>query len=585
KIVSNVGDLDDAVNKCVECHHSPEINNKLKEIKVQVDRFKTSLSYYITASANGEMIKSLRKETYNVGTKLLDITSEMALIANQTLQKRTRKAIADIRNAQRILIFTLFLAFLIGLWIAVTLTRSITRPVRELIAQSRKIAEGDFGSTTDYYDLTEFGELAASFNEMSLSLRESNERIVMHMNRLSGLYRMTLPLYSASSIAEIIREVSFGMTEFIDVEQCGLMLLDNDSEYYEHKHPASGLNEEQINSIKMRKDDLLKLYLSSRNRPLIINNLRREEIPVGLLGDNNIGIRNIMLGWVMQKGELTGVIRLANKHGGGFTEESYRLIGIISNNVSVAIENIKLYEDMKARMQELKETQEQLLQAAKLAAVGELASNVAHEINNPLTSIMGYAELAKDETDIEIIMKDIDIIEKESIRARDIVQQLLEFSRKKPLKITEVDINSLLRETVSLIDPRIRDAGIKVIEQYSDLPLIMGDPNQLKQVFLNIINNAVSSLSWDGGKVSITTGKNDAGVFVEIGDNGCGIPDDVLPRIFEPYFTTKRNKGTGLGLSISYKIIQSHNGRIDVRSREGEGAKFTVSLPVYTKTI
>jgi len=165
------------------------------------------------------------------------------------------------------------------------------------------------------------------------------------------------------------------------------------------------------------------------------------------------------------------------------------------------------------------------------------------------------------------------------------VQQLLEFSRKKPLKITEVDINSLLRETVSLANPRIRDAGIKVIEQYSGLPLIMGDPNQLKQVFLNIINNAVSSLSEGGGKVSITTGKNDDSVFVEIEDNGSGIPDDVLPRIFEPYFTTKRNKGTGLGLSISYKIIQSHKGRIDVRSREGEGTKFTVYLPVYTNTI
>jgi two-component system NtrC family sensor kinase len=302
-------------------------------------------------------------------------------------------------------------------------------------------------------------------------------------------------------------------------------------------------------------------------------------MPEGLIGNNGQPIRNMLLGWVRLKGELAGIIRLADKRDGEFTDEAARLIGIISNNVSVAIENSKLYEDLKAQMKELRETQEQLLQAAKLAAIGELASNVAHEINNPLTSIMGYAGLIREETNLENIMDDIAVIERESSRARDIVQQLLEFAKRRPLEIKEVDINSLMRDAISLAGVQLKNARIRIKENYSELPMIMGDPNQLKQVFLNLIHNSVHATSGCGKEIFISTGRKGANVFIEIADTGCGIPRDVLPRIFEPFFTTKREKGTGLGLSITYKIIQSHGGSIDVRSEEGKGATFTIYLP------
>jgi two-component system NtrC family sensor kinase len=334
---------------------------------------------------------------------------------------------------------------------------------------------------------------------------------------------------------------------------------------------------------------MMKLYFSNNRKPLIINGPQLEALPPELIGTGP-GIRNILLGWVRLRGELFGVIRLANKKNGDFSEESARLIGIISNNVSVAIENARLYEDLRAQMRELKETQEQLLQSAKLAAIGELAANVAHEINNPLTCIMGYSELIREETNLENIMKDVEVIEKESARARGIVQQLLEFARRRPIELMEVDINSLISEAVSLIGVQLRDERISIREDFSPLPLIKGDPNQLKQVLLNIINNAVHALAgidgYDGvtgrqKEIQIRTGKNEASVYVEIADNGHGISSDVLPKIFEPFFTTKREKGTGLGLSITYKIIQSHKGRIDVKSERGKGAKFTITLPTY----
>ena len=281
-----------------------------------------------------------------------------------------------------------------------------------------------------------------------------------------------------------------------------------------------------------------------------------------------------------QKGELTGVIRVANKTDGEFAEESSRLLGIISNNISVAIENAKLYEDLRLQMQELKEAQEQIVQTAKLAAIGELASYVAHEINNPLTSILGYAELIKDESNLENIMRDVEIITNESFRARDIVQQLLEFARRRPLNMQEIDINSILRDVVSLIRVQFKDPKIQLHATYAELPLIMGDPNQLKQVFLNIMKNAVDSLSDNEGEITIRTARNHTQAVIEIADTGHGIPPEVLPRIFEPFFTTKREKGTGLGLPISYRIIAAHKGKIEVKNKTDRGTVFRIFLPV-----
>lgn len=584
-IVSNVTDLDKAVNKCAGCHHSNAITRKLHEVKDHVDFFKTTLSYYITASANEERIRTIKNEAYQAGTELLDLTTEMTLIANQKLQERTQKAVFDVETAQKILIITLFLALFIGLWIAFNLTRNITNPIKELIDVSRKIASGDLGYTTRYSDPTEFGELASSFNEMSLSLKQSNDRVVQSLNKLTGLYRVTLPLHTVSNVEEIAREISFGLADLLNAEQCGLMLLDEDTDFFVHKYPAFGLNEEQALQIRIPKKEIVKLFLESNRRPLIVQKTETTSVPPGLLGSGEQTANSLLIGWVRQKGELVGVIRAANKKDGDFMEEEARLTGIFSNNVSVAIENTRLYENLKAQMKELKDTQEQLVQAAKLAAIGELASNVAHEINNPLTSIMGYAELIKEEDSIENIMRDVEIIEKESLRARDIVQQLLEFARKRPLEVIQVNVNDIVKEVVSLIHVQLKDNRIKLKETYSELPPIPADPNQLKQVFLNLISNAVDAFSEKGGEINVHTGKNGNSVMIEIADNGKGIPEDVLPRIFEPFFTTKKDRGTGLGLSITYKIIQGHKGRIDVMSEEGKGSKFTVSLPLESPSL
>jgi signal transduction histidine kinase/HAMP domain-containing protein len=583
-IVLNVNDLDRAINNCKKCHHSPLINRKLAGVQTQVERFKTSLSYYITAAANEERIRSLKLESYNIGHELLNMTAEMAFIANKRLQERTQKVIENVSRVEQILVITLVMTIIVGLWISVHLTRNIVNPVQQLIGLSRKIASGDLGSTTAYTDSTEFGELAASFNDMSLSLRDSNEKVVQNLNRLSGLYHVTLPLHSVSDIDEIIREVSFGVAEFLSVEQCGLLVLDETTGYFEHAYPAVGLDDAKTASLRISREEILRLYHLNHGKPLLMNNLKTENLPEGIKGKGNWAARNMLLGWVRKKGELIGVIRLANKRGGEFDEEASGLLGIISNNVSVAIENARLYENLRLQMRELREAQEQLVQAAKLAAIGELASNVAHEINNPLTSILGYAELIKEENNVEHIMGDLEIITNESLRAREIVQQLLEFARKKKPDMKELDANSVLKEVISVMNVQLKDKKIEIRGEYSELPLITGDQNQLKQVFLNIINNAVDALPGGRGEITVRTHFDDSYAVIEIRDTGPGIAADVLPRIFEPFFTTKKEKGTGLGLPISFKIIQSHNGKIEVQSKKGEGTVFSICLPLYSRS-
>ncbi|MBA4373959.1 MAG: hypothetical protein C0402_14005 [Thermodesulfovibrio sp.] len=581
KIIENVTDLNRAINNCTSCHHSPLVSQKLDAITEHIGRFETALSHYITASADTERIRILKIEAYSTGSELSSVVAEMAFIANKKLQERTGTALTGVRSAQWILIVTLVAAFLIGLWIAFTLTRNVLHPVRELIDVSKNIASGNLGYTTGYTDSTEFGQLAASMNEMSLSLREGNEKVIRHMERLAGLYKVTLPLHSASTIEEIFKEVSTSVANLLDVEQCGLMLLDDSGSLVTHRLPAFGLTAEEVRRITISKEDILKLYFANNRRPLLLDDAQGNLVLPGALGDSDTPVRSVLLGWIRLQGELAGMIRLANSQNGNFSEESVRLVGIISNNVSVAIENSKLYQDLKAQMQELRETQEQLVQAAKLAAIGELASNVAHEINNPLTSIMGYAELIREETDIDSIMRDVEIISKESLRARNIVQQLLEFARKRPLELREVNPNGLLKETVELVRVQIKNARIRIIEEYGSLPSITGDANQLKQVFLNIINNAVHAMSETGGILTIATTSREDQVQIAFKDNGHGIPPEILPKIFEPFFTTKREKGTGLGLSITYKIIQSHSGKIDIKSEVGIGTTFTLSLPLY----
>jgi signal transduction histidine kinase/HAMP domain-containing protein len=576
-IVENVTNLDNSVKSCMGCHHNAEMSGRLNELATIVGEYKQALSTLITTSANPERLNRMRTGAIEIGTQVLGKSQEMAFIADKSLNEKTVSALKEINNSRSILIVTLFISFFIALAIAISMTRKITEPISNLVAAIRRIKLGELGYVTDYKGPDEFGELVNSFNDMSSSLKENNQRIMHYLHNLSNLYSITLTFHSISTKSDIFRELVNGVVDLTGAEQCGLLLREAEEGDFAHMEKAVGVSPETAARMNVKGRVFDDLYAGTKRRALVLN--ENLELSPTYEMDKDLGVRNIMFVWVRQKRKLLGAIRVANKREGNFTEEDFRLLAILSNNFSVALENWNLYEDIRRQMNELKDAQEQLIQAAKLVAIGELASNVAHEINNPLTSILGYAELMKEEQDPANILKDVEIIERESLRAREIVLQLLEFSKKKPLELKVLDINRLVQNVLELTAIQFKGSGIGVEKDYGQIPLIRGDENQLKQVFLNIINNALYSME-GRGLLGIKTYVAGEMVNIEISDTGKGIPKEILPRIFEPFFTTKKEKGTGLGLSISYKIVQSHNGRIEVESEEMRGSRFIVRLPI-----
>jgi two-component system NtrC family sensor kinase len=227
------------------------------------------------------------------------------------------------------------------------------------------------------------------------------------------------------------------------------------------------------------------------------------------------------------------------------------------------------------------------MESERLAIIGQLAANVAHELNNPLQGIVTYSSLLleKDICD-EPSRQNIEKIAIQANRCREIIRSLLDFSRqKKPVK-TLTNINTLLRGCVALVENQAQFHNIEIVKNFDDsLPMIVVDPSQVERVFLNLIINAAEAMS-GSGTLTLTTcfGINEKTVEIEVKDSGHGISIENMEKIFNPFFTTKEvGHGVGLGLAISYGIVKEHNGEITVESELGKGARFIVNLPVVTK--
>ncbi|GAC1513683.1 MAG: hypothetical protein NVS1B11_26760 [Terriglobales bacterium] len=232
--------------------------------------------------------------------------------------------------------------------------------------------------------------------------------------------------------------------------------------------------------------------------------------------------------------------------------------------------------------------QAKLMHAEKMAAVGQLVSGVAHEVNNPLTAILGFADLLMENTEVpESARKDLRVILQEAQRTKQIVQNLLSFARQMPPQRKPVQLNAVLRRTVQLRAYDFHSRGVEIIEQLDqDLPYVIGDAHQLQQVFLNIMNNAYDAVreAARDARIAIMTARSGAFVEISFRDNGHGISQ--ADRIFDPFFTTKEiGKGTGLGLSICYGIVREHGGEIlCYNNADTEGATFIVRLPAISES-
>ncbi len=278
-----------------------------------------------------------------------------------------------------------------------------------------------------------------------------------------------------------------------------------------------------------------------------------------------------------------------------FTTDDLRLLQMLATQVAVAIENAGLYREVQEhaavleqrveeRTRALKEAQAELVQSAKLAAVGTLAAGVAHELNQPLTVIRGYAQglLAEEGLPAEA-RADLDRIEAQTVRMARIINHLRDFSRQSKGVLEPVALHEVIEAAFLLVTQQLRSRNIEVVRELdSELPLLQGDRIQLEQVFVNLITNARDAMTpQGGGRLTVATRITDRSVEAAVADTGPGVPASIRDRIFEPFFTTKEvGQGTGLGLSISYGIVHEHGGEIQVADGPDGGAVFIVRLPV-----
>ncbi len=278
--------------------------------------------------------------------------------------------------------------------------------------------------------------------------------------------------------------------------------------------------------------------------------------------------------------QITGIYKQRLHHQGKFLTLNVSITPLVSKS-GERIGRLLLFDDVTQR----ERMEEQMTQTEKLTSLGLLAAGVAHEVNTPLAVISNYIQmLAKQMPNEDPRHAIIDKIVKQTFRASEIVNNLLNFSRTGAAELADIDVNRVVEETLSLVAHPLKTSQIHIVKQLGDaLPPVRGSANKLQQVFLNLFLNARDAMP-AGGMLEVRTAAHNGSVEIEIADTGAGIPREHIHRIFDPFFTTKAiGRGTGLGLSVSYGIIKEHAGKIDVRSTPGKGTSFHVEFPALRK--
>ncbi len=299
-------------------------------------------------------------------------------------------------------------------------------------------------------------------------------------------------------------------------------------------------------------------------------------------------------------GEILGVIDVESHQKNAYTQNDYLVLEALAGILASVISNVSAYQKLQATVEQLQSAREELqeriaaqriaesrlVQAAKMVAVGEMAAGIAHELNNPLTTVSGFVELVMDELPKKTtVHDDLELVLKEANRAKSVVRRLLDFARQSESVRVRTDMNEIVTDVLALVNHLLQISNIQILTALEDgLPWVSVDRNQIKQIILNLIHNALHAMP-KGGQLYITTDRQKRDhkdwLVTHVRDTGSGITPENLKRVFEPFFTTRSKEGgTGLGLSVSYGIAVDHGGFLEVESKVGKGSTFSIWLPI-----
>jgi len=417
---------------------------------------------------------------------------------------------------------------------------------------------------------------------LDITDRKRAEQEIRRRNReLMVLNSIGQTLAASMDLTDSIQRTIRQMTELFNLDASSLYLLD-EATLILRRIAAVGQRTEpgrQVPPVSVQPELLQHIkavhatFLSTQGLPLppLIREAQRKEELVSAF---------LVVLW--SKDRVIGALVVGSRTPREFSPADINLLIAVGSQISNAIDRNTLYDETRQAYDNVRRTQEQLLHSEKMAAVGQLISGVAHELNNPLTAILGYSQLLS--ASGQMGPQGIEYSEKlykQAQRTHRIVQNLLSFARQHKPERLPTRINQILEDTLALRDYDLRMSNIRVhLNLAEDLPEMSADPHQLQQVFLNMVNNAVDAIleGSEDGDLWVCTRADSDRVYVEFTDSGPGVQE--ASRVFDPFYTTKPvGKGTGLGLSICYGIVTEHGGTIRVRNLPHRGASFTVELP------
>ncbi len=475
---------------------------------------------------------------------------------------------------------------LVGLASSQIIALGITKPILQLSDAAEKLSRQNWDTPLPVEGIDEISRLGHTFNRMAHTLKQREASLSRGNRDLFILHTSGLDLMESLDRGALISKVAARAEDLVRAGTTAVSVVDSSDRMLKYM----GVYGNKAKAIKEQELPIeaggIYNWLASYGTPLLISDAQADfRLDSALM--KSLGIKSVMAVPLWSSSTMIGLLTAINKKGGArFDKHDLRLFTVFSNLASAALQNASLYSDLKNKMDELKTAQEQLVRSTRMAAIGELSANVAHEINNPLTSVLGYTtHLLKTPDMPDSAHKILGMMEQETLRVRKIIRNLLDFARQRPAWMHPEDISIPLRETVALIQGIADTSSVAIRDEFSAESFFVNmDHNEIKQVFINIASNALQAMP-QGGELRIglsAAGEND--VVAEFSDTGVGIAPEHLHRIFEPFFSTKDNgDGTGLGLSISYRIIQNHGGRIEAESTVGKGTTLRVFLPRYQK--
>jgi signal transduction histidine kinase/CheY-like chemotaxis protein len=299
----------------------------------------------------------------------------------------------------------------------------------------------------------------------------------------------------------------------------------------------------------------------------------------------SVGVPGFLAVPLRVKREIIGALGIGVQQGRRFTEAEVALVQTFADQAAIALENSRLYGDLRTALKAVEESQQRIVQGERLRALGEMAGGVAHDFNNTLAIIVGRAEVLLNETEDAELQRQLNVIIKVALDAAQTVKRIQEFTRMRRARpFQQVQVDQLIEEIVEVTRSRWKDEAqskglrYEMVVEAAPTPAIAGDPSEIREALTNIIFNALDAMP-DGGRITLRTGVEGDRVVCVVTDTGVGMSEDVRQRIFDPFFTTKGERGTGLGLSVVYGIVTRHNGEIDVQSRPGQGTTFVLRFP------